>query len=110
MLSAILLILKPGSSELCKVKYPKKLLSSWLGSYQAAAGVTRGQLKGKINVNQDLHQNISMQLAPRAGALLQSWVLQGGFSSAPLEGKGGKKPQNCRDVRNLCLDVIISWE
>lgn len=58
---------------------PQKLLSSWLGSYQAAVGITRGQLKGKINNNRDLHQNIFVQLAPRAGGLLQSWVLQGGL-------------------------------
>lgn len=58
---------------------PQKLLISWLGSYQAAVGITRGQLEGKINNNRDLHQNISVQLAPRAGGLLQSWVLQGGL-------------------------------
>lgn len=69
-------------------KIHQELLSSWLGSYQAAVGITRGQLKCKRNHNQGLHQNSSMQLAPRAGALLKSGVLQGGlqFSSQKLQG------------------------
>lgn len=52
MPSAILLILKPGSSYLCEVKYSQKIAEFLAGELSRSSG---DQLKGKVNHNQNLH-------------------------------------------------------